>query len=133
MRSSCSDSLNSVSSSKHPFLFNSEESMFARNVSLRLKINSSVQFVHLFENEVVPVLRQQAGFRHAMTLGYQGETQVTAISLWDTKAHADAYNSTFYPSILKILEPVLDGAPKVRIANVITSTLGVDKPIAVSA
>ena len=32
--------------------------MFARNVSLRLKISSSVQFVHLFENEVVPTARR---------------------------------------------------------------------------
>jgi hypothetical protein len=107
--------------------------MFARNVSLSLKVNSSVQFVHLFENEVVPALRQQAGFRHAMTLGYEGETQVTAISLWDTKAQADTYNASFYPSVLKILEPVLDGAPKVRIANVITSTFAVAKPNVVSA
>ena len=107
--------------------------MFARNVSLRLKVNSSVQFVHLFEGEVVPVLRQQAGFRDALTLGYAEETQVTVVSVWDTKAQADAYNASFYPSVLKILEPVLDGAPKVLIANVITSTFAVHKPIAVSA
>ena len=107
--------------------------MFARNVSLRLKATSSIQFAQLFENEVLPLLRKQAGFRDAMTLGYEGELQITAISLWDTKVQADAYNSTSYPAVLKILEPVLDGAPKVRIANVITSTLAADRQIAVSA
>jgi heme-degrading monooxygenase HmoA len=107
--------------------------MFARNVSLRLKATSSVQFAQLFVNEVVPLLRKQAGFRDVLTLGYEGEQQITAISLWDTKVQADAYNSSGYPAVLKILEPVLDGAPKVRIANVIISTLATERPIAVSA
>jgi heme-degrading monooxygenase HmoA len=107
--------------------------VFARNVSLRLKASSAVQFAQLFQTEVVSVLRQQPGFRHAIVLGYEGEMQVTAISLWDTKVAADAYNSAAFPSVLKILEPVLDGVPKVRIANVITSTLLQKKPVAVPA
>jgi heme-degrading monooxygenase HmoA len=107
--------------------------VFARNVSLRLKANYSVQFAQLFQTEVVSVLRQQPGFRHAIVLGYEGEMQVTAISLWDTKVAADAYNTSGFPSVLKILEPVLDEEPKVRIANVITSTLIEKKPVAVHA
>lgn len=98
--------------------------MFACNLSLRLKVNTSIQFAQLFENEVMTVLRKQAGFRDAITLGYEGETQITAVSLWDTRVHADAYNAVVYRTVLKILDPVLHGAPKVRIANVITSTLG---------
>ena len=107
--------------------------MFARNVSLRLKANHSVQFAQLFETEVIALLRQQPGFRDAMVLGYEAEMQVTAISLWDTKVQADAHNTSGFPSVLKVLEPVLDGAPKVCIANVITSTLIEKKPVAVPA
>ena len=107
--------------------------MFARNVSLRLKANQSVQFAQLFETQVITLLREQPGFHDAMVLGYEGEMQVSAISLWDTKMQADAYNTSGFPSVLKILEPVLDGVPKVRIANVITSTLSERKPVAVSA
>src|SRR5689334_3884627 len=103
--------------------------MFARNVSLRLKANQSVQFAQLFETEVIALLRQHPGFREAMVLGYEREMQVTAISLWDTKVAADAYNTLGFPAVLKILEPVLDGVPKVRIANVITSTLIEKKPV----
>jgi heme-degrading monooxygenase HmoA len=107
--------------------------MFARNVSLRLKANQSIQFANLFETEVIALLRLQPGFRDAMVLGYEGDMQVTAISLWDTKIQADAYNASGFPSVLRILEPVLNGVPKVRIANVITSTLIEKKPVAVPA
>jgi len=47
---------------------------------------------------------------------------VTAISLWDTKEHAEAYNATGYPEVLKSLNTVLDGTPKVRVSDVISST-----------
>jgi len=48
---------------------------------------------------------------------------VVAISLWDTKEHAEAYNTTGYPEVLKILDKVLDGTPKVRVSDVISSTI----------
>ena len=107
--------------------------MFARNVSLRLKVNHSLQFAQLFDTKVISLLRRQPGFLDAMVLGYEGEMQVTAISLWNTKVQADAYNTSGFRSVLKILEPVLDGAPKVRIANVITSTLIERIPAAAAA
>jgi hypothetical protein len=39
---------------------------------------------------------------------------VIAISLWDSKESADAYNSNTYPQVLKTLDRVIDGVPKVR-------------------
>jgi hypothetical protein len=52
-----------------------------------------------------------------------GDTEVIAISLWDTKEHAEAYNNTGYPEVLKSLSKVLDGTPKVRVSDVISSTI----------
>jgi len=48
---------------------------------------------------------------------------VNAISLWDNKEQAEAYNATGYPEVLKSLNKVLDGAPRVRVSDVISSTL----------
>ena len=48
---------------------------------------------------------------------------MVAISLWDTKEHAEAYNTQGYPEVLKILNSVLDGTPKVQVSNVISSTI----------
>jgi len=96
--------------------------MFARNVSIRLKPNTLNDFKQTFEKEVVPVLQKQAGFRDEITLSGDTDTYVTAISLWDSKEQADAYNNSTYPSVLKTLDKYLDGPPKVRASSVISST-----------
>jgi hypothetical protein len=97
--------------------------MFARNVSVRLKSNSLSQFTQLFDKDVLPILRKQAGFRDEITLASEDGMHVTAISIWETKEQAEAYNVGAYPAVLKSLEKVLDGAPKVRLTKVTNSTL----------
>jgi hypothetical protein len=97
--------------------------MFARNVALRLKPNTLAEFTHTLDNEVVPMLRKQTGFQDEITFCNLGGMDVIAISLWDTKEHAEAYNTAGYPEVLKSLSKVLDGAPRVRVSDVISSTL----------
>jgi quinol monooxygenase YgiN len=96
--------------------------MYARNVSARLKPNMLAQFSQTFEKEILPVMRKQAGFRDELVLVNEGRSHITAISLWESKEQADAYDKTTYPQVLKSLEKVLDGAPKVFTNTVITST-----------
>jgi heme-degrading monooxygenase HmoA len=97
--------------------------MFARNVALRLKPNTLAEFTRTFDNEVIPMLRKQPGFQDEITLCPPGGVDVIAISLWDNEEHAEAYNTTGYPEVLKSLNKVLDGSPRVRVSNVISSTL----------
>jgi quinol monooxygenase YgiN len=97
--------------------------MFARNVSVRLKPNTLTEFNQTFEKEVLPTMRKQAGFLDELILANENGTHVTAISLWNTREYADAYDKTAYPQVLKTLEKVLDGAPKVYVNNVIVSTV----------
>jgi quinol monooxygenase YgiN len=96
--------------------------MFARNVSITLKPNTLNDFNQTFEKVIVPMLRKQAGFRDVLALG-DDSTHVTAISLWDSKEQAEAYNTNAYPAVLKTLDKFLDGAPKVRVSSVIICTL----------
>lgn len=96
--------------------------MFARNVSIHLKPNTLNDFNKTFENEVVPMLRKQAGFRDEIALASDDSKDVTVISLWDSKAQAEAYNTNAYPAVLKTLDKYLDGAPKLRVSSVINST-----------
>ena len=105
--------------------------MFARNVSVRLKANSMTQFTETFDKDVLPILRKQAGFRDEIALASEDGMHVTAISIWETKEQAEAYNTGAYPDVVKSLEKVLDGAPKVRMTKVANSTL--HKPAAVAA
>jgi len=37
--------------------------MFARNLAIHLKPNSLTEFIRIFDAEVLPMLRKQAGFR----------------------------------------------------------------------
>ena len=96
--------------------------MFARNVSVRLKPNTLAEFNQTFTSEVMPIMLKQAGFRDELILGNENGTHITAISLWDTKEQAEAYEKTAYPQVVKSLEKVLDGTPKVYGNNVHTST-----------
>ncbi len=105
--------------------------MFARNVSLRLKPNTLSEFTRIFDKEVLPMLQKQSGFRDEILFAVPGGLDVVAISLWDTKDYAEAYNTAGYPEVLKILDKVLDGTPKVQISDVISSTI--HKPAAVAA
>lgn len=105
--------------------------MFARNVSIRLKPNSLTPFTEAFDKDVLPILRKQPGFRDVITLGSDDGLHVTAISIWETKEQAEAYNTAAYAEVVKSLEKVLDRAPTVRLTKVVSSTL--HKPVAVAA
>ena len=97
--------------------------MYARNVALHLKPNMLSDFTNTFDSNVLPILRKQKGFQDEITFAIAGGTDVAAISLWDTKENAEAYNTAGYPEVLKSLDRVLDGTPKVRVSDVISSTM----------
>ena len=96
--------------------------MFARNVSVHLKYNMLSEYGQVFESQILPLLRKQKGFRDEITFAKPGGMDVTAISLWDNKADAEAYNTNTYPEVLKTFAKVIDGTPKVEMCEVINST-----------
>jgi len=83
--------------------------MFARNVAFSLKPNSVPEFTQKFESEVLPL----------------DNIHVHAISLWENREHAEAYDKKAYPQVLEALEKIVVGTPKVRISNVVYSTVNV--------
>src|ERR1700694_1100730 len=96
--------------------------MFARNVSVSLKPNSSVAFTNQIEHETIPTLRTQRGFQGELTLLAPGGTEAVGISLWDNKENADAYARTGYPEVLKHLNQFVEGTPQVQTYEVANST-----------
>lgn len=97
--------------------------MFARNISLHLKPNMLSDYARTFEKDVLPLLRKQNGFRDELTFAGPGGVDVTAISLWDGKKDADAYNAETYPMVLKTLARFIEGTPQVHTFDLVTSTL----------
>ena len=114
--------------------------MFARKISVRLKPNTLAEFNQKFEHDVIPLLRKQPGFKDEITFAASGSPDVLAISLWDTKQNAEAWDNNAYKDVLKMLANVIEGTPKVSITNVLYSTLyavstdvPVAQPVAISA
>jgi hypothetical protein len=80
-------------------------------------------YTRTFEKDVLPLLRKQNGFRDEIAFSGPNGTDVTAISLWDNKANAEAYNSNIYPDVVKTLARVMDGTPQVQSGEVVNSTI----------
>jgi len=88
---------------------------------MKLKANSAPEFTRTLENEVIPMLRKQKGFRDEITLVAAERNEVVAISFWDMKEDAEAYNREKYPEILKTLSKVVEGTPGVESFEVANS------------
>jgi hypothetical protein len=96
--------------------------MFARNVSIHLKSNMLSDYTRTFEKDVLPLLRKQNGFKDEITFAGPGGVDVTAISLWENKTDAEAYNTNTYPQVLKTMARFIEGTPRVQTSDVVTST-----------
>ena len=96
--------------------------MFARFVSIHLKSNMLSDYTRTFEKEVLPLLRKQNGFKDEITFAGPDGIDITAISLWENKSDAEAYNTSAYPQVLKTMARFIEGTPKVQTSDVITST-----------
>jgi hypothetical protein len=79
-------------------------------------------YTRTFEKDVLPLLRKQNGFKDEITLSNPGSVDVIAISLWENKANAEAYNTNTYPEVLKTFTRMIDGTPKVQTFETVTST-----------
>ena len=97
--------------------------MFIRNVTMKLKPNTAPEFNRLIENEILPLLRKQPGFRDEITFVAPERSEAVAISFWETKENLETYNRNGYPELLKIVAKVVDGTPKVETFELSTSTL----------
>ena len=88
--------------------------MFARHVMLQLKPNVAKEFPETFEKEILPLLRRQKGFLDELLLVTPEKKEVMAISLWESKEYAEAYNRELYPKIEKIMARFIEGIPVVK-------------------
>jgi hypothetical protein len=96
--------------------------MSARIVSVHLKSNMLSDYARSFESDILPLLRKQKGFKDEFTLSNSSSLDVVAISLWENRASAEAYNTNTYPEVLKTFARLLDGTPKVQTFESVTST-----------
>jgi hypothetical protein len=97
--------------------------MFVRNITFRLKPNMAADYNRTLQNEILPLLRKEKGFKDEIALCNPDSPDAIAISLWENKVDAETYNTNVYPNVVKILERMIDGKPTVKTFEVVTSTL----------
>ena len=97
--------------------------MFIRNVTLKLKKDAVKDFKRIAETEILPMLRRQNGFRDEVLCIAPERLEALAISFWDTKEVALAYEKTTYPNVVKSLANLVEGTPKVDTFELSLSTL----------
>ncbi len=96
--------------------------MFTRIVMVRLKPNSAQQFSQTIEKKVLPILRNQKGFRDEVTLIAPNGQEAIGMSFWDSREQAEAYNSSKYAEVQRELNNLIEGTPKVQTYDVANST-----------
>ena len=96
--------------------------MYARRVSMDLNATSRADFSHKLEAEIIPLLRKQKGFQDEITFVAPDGKQAFALSLWDSKENAEAYNRGSYAEVTKILSNLVVGTPRVKSYEVANST-----------
>jgi heme-degrading monooxygenase HmoA len=97
--------------------------MYARNISFRLKNNMQSDYTRTFERQILPLLQKQKGFMEEITLCNPNSVEGVSISLWESKADADNYNTNTYPQVLKTFEKIIEGTPRVHTFETVTSNV----------
>jgi len=96
--------------------------MFARRVSMHLKLNGAAELTRRLDKDIIPLLRKQKGFQDEINFITTGGKDAFAISLWDRTEDAEAYNRGTYPKVAKLLATVVEGTPQVETYEVSNST-----------
>jgi heme-degrading monooxygenase HmoA len=92
-------------------------------VEFEIKPGKASEFKTKFDNDVVPMLKKQDGFRGELSL-VNPQNRAIGISVWDSEKSAEQYRTDTYPKVLKTLESLIQGTPRVEMFEVATSTIG---------
>ena len=80
--------------------------MFARFSEFSLKVDRHEEFLKLIRNEVLPIMRKQAGFLEMLPCFSDARPEkVVVISLWDSKANAEKFHDNVSARVFDIVKP----------------------------
>ena len=96
--------------------------MFVRQVTAHYKPGKFDLLNKRLENDVIPVLKKQTGFRDELSLFDKEKDEAIAMSFWETRQDAENYQRDVYPKLSKKMEDAIEGSPVVRSFEVNNST-----------
>jgi len=98
--------------------------MFARMLDFEVKAEKKEEFVKIFKNQALPILKKQNGFLEVLPFfpeKMKKEDKVWTISLWATKQDAERYEREIYNKVYDILKPFLTTPVNVNYYNLETT------------
>lgn len=96
--------------------------MFVRQVIAHFKPGKFDLFNQRLEDDVIPLLKKQTGFRDELSFIDTDNDEAIAMSFWDTRKDAEKYQRDIYPQVLKKMQDAIEGTPEVRSFEVKNST-----------
>ena len=82
--------------------------MFARILEFVPKLEKKEEFIKVVKNEVLPILKNQAGFLEILPfVPEHKDEKMIVVSLWMEKNYAERYEREFLPKVEEILKPYL--------------------------
>ena len=96
--------------------------MFVRQVTVHFKPDAFDLLNRRLENDVIPLLKKQAGFRDELSFFDKENDEAVAMGFWDTKQDAEKYQRDIYHQVSKKMEEAIEGTPEVRLFEVNNST-----------
>jgi quinol monooxygenase YgiN len=105
--------------------------MFARHIEVKIKPDKLREFKSVFDREILSILRRQPGFMGTIEMVHELNREHTlTITLWKSKAEAEAYHLKEFPQVMEIARPYLDGSPTVDYYNVEFTDMKLERTVA---
>lgn len=96
--------------------------MYARMVSGQFKPEKLNFVTQTLEKDVIPLLKQQHGFRDEVSFFDNDLQEMNAISFWDSKQDLQKYEREIYPKVHEKMAGAFTKQPKTRDFEVSNST-----------
>ena len=96
--------------------------MFVRQVTAHFKPGKFDLLNKRFEDEVIPLLKKQKGFRDELSFIDKEKDEAVAMSFWDTQQDAEKYQRDTYPQVSRKMQDAIDGTPEIRAFEINNST-----------
>ena len=96
--------------------------MFARIVEFVPKLEKKDEFMKVMKNEVLPILKKQAGFLEILPFVPETKNEkMITVTLWHEKRDAERYEKDVFPRVENIVRPYLSTPMTWKLYNVETT------------
>jgi len=96
--------------------------MYARFVTGHIKPGKFELATQMLEKKVIPLLKEQPGFRDEVSFFDKEKNEAFAISFWDQKLDLENYERDIYPKVKDEMAVAFEELPMIRNCEIANST-----------